>query len=142
MDSHKKKVLLNTIYYTLIGAMIAFVVFFMISLANASMANWERVVFYILSILLVLAVIYDIICTCMHTDKHIVSWIIYGITIAVIVFSLVVMALNSANGRLILDISERFFRIILFMYLINVFAIIINCVGEKLIVNISNRVKK
>ena len=142
MGAHIKKVLLNTIYYTLIAAMVAFVVFFMISLANASMANWERVVFYILTILLVLAVIYDIICTCMRKEKHIVAWIIYWITIATIVFSLVVMALNSANGRLILDISERFFRIILFMYLINVFAILVYLVGEKLGVTISNRIKK
>lgn len=142
MDAHKKKVLLNTIYYTLIGAMVAFVVFFMISLANASMANWERVVFYVLTILLVLAVIYDIICTCMRKEKHIVAWIIYGITIATVAFSLVVMALNSANGRLVLDISERFFRIILIMYLINVFTILVHLVGEKLAVTISNRIKK
>jgi len=142
MGAHIKKVLLNTIYYTLIASMVAFVVFFMISLANASMANWERVVFYILTILLVLAVVFDIICTCMRKEKHIVAWIIYGITIATIVFSLVVMALNSANGRLILDISERFFRMILFMYLINVFAILVYLVGEKLGVTISNRIKK
>ena len=142
MGAHIKKVLLNTIYYTLIASMVALVVFFMISLANASMANWERVVFYVLTILLVLVVIYDIICTCMRSEKHIVAWILYGITIATIVFSLVVMALNSANGRLILDISERFFRIILFMYLINVFAILVYLTGEKLGVTISNRIKK
>ena len=62
--------------------------------------------------------------------------------IPVAVLSLVVMALNSANGRLLLDISERFFRLILISYLINVFAIIIYCVGEKLVVHTTNRVKK
>ena len=52
------------------------------------------------------------------------------------------MALNSANGRLLIDITERFFRIILFSYLINALAVLIYCTGEKLIVTVSNRMKK
>ncbi len=142
MGAHIKKVLLNTIYYTLIASMVAFVVFFMISLANASMANWERVVFYILTILLVLVVVYDIICTCRRDHKYVSGFILYGITLAVIVLSLIIMALNSANARLLIDITERFWRIIFFSYLINTLAILIYCVGEKLIVNLSNRSKK
>ncbi|MGN0961532.1 MAG: hypothetical protein ACI4PF_04970 [Christensenellales bacterium] len=142
MDANLKKVLLNVVYYTLIAAMVAFEVFFMISLANASMAVWEKVCYYILAGLLVGVIIYDIICTCMHTQKYVSGFILYGITVAVIVLSLVVMALNSANGRLLLDISERFFRIILFSYIINAFAVLIYCTGEKLIVNITNRAKK
>ena len=113
MDANLKKVLLNVVYYTLIATMVAFEVFFMISLANASMAVWEKVCYYILAGLLVGVIIYDIICTCMHTQKYVSGFILYGITLAVIVLSLIVMALNSANGRLLLDISERFFRIIL-----------------------------
>lgn len=142
MDANLKKVLLNVVYYTLIAAMVAFEVFFMISLANASMAVWEKVCYYILAGLLVGVIIYDIICTCMHTQKYVSGFILYGITLAVIVLSLIVMALNSANGRLLLDISERFFRIILFSYIINAFAVLIYCTGEKLIVNITNRAKK
>lgn len=52
------------------------------------------------------------------------------------------MALNSNNGRLLIDISEKFFRIILFSYLINAFAILIYCTGEKLIITSTNRTKK
>lgn len=142
MDANLKKVLLNMTYYTLIGAMVAFEIFFMITLAGASMAMWERVCYYILAGLLVAVVVYDIICTCMHRQKYIAGFMLYIVTIAVVVLSLIVFALNSANGRLLIDISERFFRIILFSYIINALAVLIYCAGEKLIVVDSNRIKK
>ncbi len=142
MDANLKRVLLNMTYYTLIGAMIVIEVFFMISLASASMAMWERVVFYILAGALVVAVVYDIICTCMHRQKYIAGIILYVVSIAVVVFALIVMALNSANGRLLLDISERFFRIILFIFILDGLAIAIYCTGEKLITTLADRIKK
>ena len=142
MDANLKKTLLTTVYYTLIAVMVAFVIFYMISLANASMANWERVCYYILTILLVLVVIYDVICTMRHSQKYIAGFILYIITLAVIILSLIVFALNSENGRLLIDISERFNRLILFSYLINALTVLIYCTGEKLIVNVTNRAKK
>lgn len=142
MDANLKKVLLNMTYYTLIGAMVAFVIFFMITLGNASMAVWEKTCYYILSGFLVVVVIYDIICTCMHKNKYIAGFMLYIGTILVVVLSLIVMAINSDNGRLLIDISERFFRIILFSYLINALAVLIYCAGEKLLVVSSNRAKK
>lgn len=142
MDANLKKVLLNMTYYTLIGGMVALVVFFMITLAGASMAMWERVVYYILAGALVAVVIYDIVCTCMHRQKYIAGIALYVVTILVVVVSLIVMALNSANGRLLIDITEKFFRIILFSYIINALAVLIYCTGEKLITTISNRAKK
>lgn len=142
MDANLKKVLLNMTYYTLIGAMVAFEIFFMITLGGASMAVWEKVCYYILAGLLVAVVIYDIICTCMHRQKYIAGFMLYIVTIAIVVLSLIVMAINSANGRLLIDITERFFRIILFSYLINALAVLIYCTGEKLIVVKDNRIKK
>lgn len=142
MDANLKKVLLNVVYYSLIAVMVAFEVFFMISLANANMAVWEKVCYYILAGLLVLMVVYDIICTCLHSQKYISGFILYGLTLATIILSLIVMALNSADGRLLIDISERFFRLILFSYLINILAILVFTTGEKLIVNTTNRIKK
>ena len=117
-------------------------IFFLVSLSNASMAAWERTIYYVLTIALVLVIVYDIICTCMHREKYISGFILYGITMAVIVVSLIILAMNSADGRLLLDISERFFRLILTSWLINVLAILIYCTGEKLVVTISNRMKK
>lgn len=142
MDANLKKVLLNVVYYSLIAVMVAFEVFFMISLANANMAVWEKVCYYILAGLLLLMVVYDIICTCLHSQKYISGFILYGLTLATIILSLIVMALNSADGRLLIDISERFFRLILFSYLINILAILVFTTGEKLIVNTTNRIKK
>lgn len=142
MDANLKKVLLIVVYYSLIAVMVAFEVFFMITLASANMAVWEKVCYFILAGLLVAVIVYDIICTCLHTQKYISGFILFGITLAVVAISLIVMALNSANGRLLIDISERFFRIILFSYLINAFAVLIFCTGEKLIVNETNRAKK
>ena len=142
MDANLKKVLLIVVYYSLIAVMVAFEVFFMITLASANMAVWEKICYFILAGLLVAVIVYDIICTCLHTQKYISGFILFGITLAVVAISLIVMALNSANGRLLIDISERFFRIILFSYLINAFAVLIFCTGEKLIVNETNRAKK
>jgi hypothetical protein len=129
-------------YYTLIGAMVAFEIFFMITLAGASLAMWERVVYYILAGALVGVVVYDIICTMMHRQKYIAGFVLYVITIIVVVMSLIVFALNSADGRLLLEISERFFRLILFSYIINALAVLIYCTGEKLINTVQNRIKK
>ena len=142
MDAHRKSVLLRTVYYTLIAVMVAMVVFFLITLGGASMAEWERVCYYVVAIALVLVVIYDIICTTRHSQKFVSGFILYGITLAVVILSLIIMALNSANGRLLIDITERFWRIIFFSYLINTLAIIIYCTGQKLISNITNRLKK
>lgn len=135
MELGHKKVLLNMVYYTLIATMIAFVVFLLVSLGNATIAEWERVCFYIVIGLLVAVTIYDIICTCMRREKYIAGIILYVISIALVVLTLIVFALNASNGRLILDISERFFRIILFSYIIDAIAIAIFCIGEGLINN-------
>jgi hypothetical protein len=78
----------------------------------------------------------------MHRQKYIAGFMLYIVTIAIVVLSLIVMAINSANGRLLIDITERFFRIILFSYLINALAVLIYCTGEKLIVVKDNRIKK
>lgn len=142
MDARLKTTLLKVVYYTLIAVMVAMVVFFMITLGSASMANWERIFYYVIAIALVLAVIYDIICTSRRSQKYIAGFILYGITLVVVILSLIIMALNSANGRLLIDITERFWRIIFYSYFINIFAILIYCTGEKLITNITNRIKK
>ena len=142
MDANLKRVLLNMTYYTLIGGMVALEIFFMITLAGASLAMWERVIFYILAVALVLVVVYDIICTCMHRQKYIAGIILYVITVVLFVFTMIVMAINSDNGRLLIDINERFFRLILFSYIINALAVIIYCTGEKLITTLANRIKK
>lgn len=142
MDANLKRVLLNMTYYTLIGAMVAFEIFFMITLANATLATWERVLYFILAGALVAVVIYDVICTCMHRQKYIAGFILYVITILSVILGLVVMAVNSANGRLLIDISETFFRLIMVSFIINTLAVVIYCTGEKLISTIANRIKK
>ena len=142
MGANQKSILLKTVYFTLVAVMVAIVVYFLITLGSASMAQWERVCYYVLAIALVLVTIYDIICTLGQHNKYIAGFILYGITLAVVILSLIVMALNSANGRLLIDITERFWRIILFSYIINVFAILVYCTGQKLISLVNNRVKK
>ena len=142
MEASLKKVLLNIVYYSLIAVMVAFVVFFMITLSNASMAEWERVCYYILAAALVLVVIYDIICTNRRTQKYTVGLVLYVVTMLVVILSLIVFALNSTNGRLLIDISERFNRIILFSYLINALAVLIFITGQKQVQNVTNRIKK
>lgn len=133
MDFDKKKVLLNIVYYSTIGVMVAFVVFLFLSLAGATLAVWEKVMFYILVGALVGIVAYDIVCTCIHSEKYISGLMLYVATMLIIVFTLVVFALNSGSIRLFIDISERFFRLILMTYIINAQAVIIYSVGQSLV---------
>ena len=133
MDFDKKKVLLNIVYYSAIGVMVAFVTFLFLSLAGASLAVWERVMFYVLVGALVGVVAYDIVCTCIKSEKYISGLILYVITMCIIVFTLVVFALNSTSVRLFIDITEKFFRLILLTYIINAMAVIIYCVGQNLV---------
>ena len=142
MGASQKRTLLNVTYYTLIIAMIAFVIFYFITLGNASMAMWEKVCFYIVTALLVVAVAFDVYCTCTHRSKYIAGFLLYGITIAVVVLSLIIMSINSANGRLLIDITERFFRVILFAYIINALAVIIYLAGQSMVSLVENREKK
>ena len=62
MDANLKKVLQIVVYYSLIAIMVAFEVFFMITLANASMALWEQICYFVVAGLLVGVVVYDIVC--------------------------------------------------------------------------------
>lgn len=133
MDFDKKKVLLNIVYYSAIGVMVAFVTFLFLSLAGASLAVWERVMFYVLVGALVGVVAYDIVCTCIKSEKYISGLMLYVITMCIIVFSLIVFALNSTSVRLFIDITEKFFRLILLTYIINAMAVIIYCVGQNLV---------
>lgn len=141
MNTDKKRAFLNVIYYSIVAVMVAYVIFYFITLANASLANWERITFYMLTALLVVVVAYDIICTIRKSGKHISGYILYGITLAMVVFTLIVMATNSVSGRLLLDITEKFFRVIFFGYLINALAIAIYITGERLLDISANRNK-
>jgi hypothetical protein len=90
----------------------------------------------------VAVVIYDIICTHRQSGKYVAGFILYIVTLLLVILSLIILALNSTDGRLLVDISERFFRIILFAYLINALAVLVYTTGEKLIVTKTNRMKK
>lgn len=133
MDFDKKKTLLNIVYYSTIAVMVAFVVFLFLSLAGANLATWEKIMFYILVGALAGVVAYDVVCTCIHNEKYISGLILYVITMLVVIFTLIVFALNSGSIRLFIDISERFFRLILLTYIINALAVVIYCVGQSLI---------
>ena len=133
MEANLKKVLATIVYYSIVAVMVAFVVFMMISLAPSSMAIWEKVCLYILTGALALVTIYDVICTCMHKEKYIAGFMLYIISMLVVILTLIIMALNSADGRLILDISERFFRLIIVLYLIDALGVCAYAMGEKLV---------
>lgn len=142
MEASAKKRLMSMTYFGLIAVMVALVIFFFVTLGSASMADWEKVILYILIGLITLATVYDIICTFMRKDKFIVGVIIFILTLVLVAVSLIILAINSANGRLLIDITEKFFRIIMFANIINILGIIVFCVGEGLIVSESNRMKK
>ena len=133
MSANAKKILANLVYYTLIGVMVALVVFFVIMLASRRMELYFQIPYYIICGLLVGVVVFDIICTVMHRNKYISAFILYGITLLTIAMSFVAYGLIATNGVVAINLLGKLISLIALSYAINAFAIIIFAIGEYMV---------
>lgn len=133
MEFQGKRVLLQMVYYTLIGLLLAVSVTFMIFLAISDIMLYSKIGYFILTSLFVLLMVFDIICTNINKMKFISGLILYVLTVLTIVMAFVVYAMNTTNGLIPTDTVNVFITLIAMSFGIAVIDILIFSVGEKFV---------
>lgn len=133
MEFQGKRVLLQMVYYTLIGLLLAVSVTFMIFLAISDIMLYSKIGYFILTSLFVLLMVFDIICTNINKMKFISGLILYVLTVLTVVMAFVVYAMNTTNGLIPTDTVNVFITLIAMSFGIAVIDILIFSVGEKFV---------
>lgn len=132
MEVSLKKSMYNIGYYTLASIIILLSVGFMVAISLVGAPLYQQIVYYIWSILLICAVIFDVIATNCSSMKFITGLIIYSIVLLSIVMGIIVYAEMSVNG-LIPAGSDIFAIAIGFSMALSVLSVIFYWQGEKLV---------
>lgn len=133
MEFSGKKVLLNMVYYTLVALLIATAITFMVYLANTDTNALVKVGYYVLTILFIMLMIFDIIATNMRGWKFISGLILYILTVITIIMTFVVYAVYATNSIIPADVVGIFTTLLVMSLAINVITILIYTVGEKIV---------
>lgn len=134
MYTSEKKVLSMMTYFALIAFMVTFVVFMCITLVDTALPLWATIAYFVLTGFLVLNIIFDIVCTYSNMGKFVSGFILYVLTFATIIIGFVLGGAVSVNGMIPMDTLGIFGSVIGLSYAINILAIIIYCLGEKIVV--------
>ena len=103
MEFTGKKVLLNIVYYTLIAIMVAIGVSFLIILGTSDIALFPKIFYFVLTILFILLIIYDIICTHLNRMKFVSGIILYTLSIATLVMIFILYGINATRALIPTD---------------------------------------
>ena len=125
-----KKTLCVMTYYTLIGMMVAFAVFFGVFLWMSSTPTFAQVLYTIWLVLIVCAIIFDIIGINANSMRGTIGYVLYVISVVTVIASFIVYGVMSNNGALIGDELSLFTILLALSYGINVLAIIIYAMGN------------
>ncbi len=109
MENSQKRVLLQMTYYTLIGLSIVFTIFFVLRISYSNMPLYIKIIYYIWSGVLILAVIYDIVCTLTNKMKFIVGIILFVLTILSIIMAIDVLFMQGINFKAITSVEIAYF---------------------------------
>jgi len=133
MSEIQKKILLNMSYFTLISLSIVCSGFFVFRTYYSNFAEYIKIIYYILTGLLVLNLIYDIICTIRKSSKFIVGIILFALAIAAIIMSTDVLIMEGITFKVISEIEIRYFINTIFSFAPFALAIFAFLLGESLI---------
>ena len=133
MEFTGKKVLLNIVYYTLIAIMVAIGVSFLIILGISDIALFPKIFYFVLTILFVLLIIYDIICTHLNRMKFVSGIILYALSIATLVMTFILYGLNATRALIPTDYVNIFATLSSISLTIMILGIVIYCVGQKIV---------
>ena len=125
-----KKTLCVMTYYTLIGMMVAFAVFFGVFLWMSTTPLFAQILYTIWLILIVCAIIFDIIGINANTMRGTIGYVLYIITVVTVIASFVVYGIMSTNGALVGDDLSLFTILLALSYGINILATIIYAMGN------------
>ncbi len=134
MYTSEKKVLSIMTYFALIAFMVTFVVFMCLALLDTALPLWARITYYVWIGVIVLDIIFDIVCTFTGMGKFCSGLVLYILTFATIIMGFVLGGSLSVGGIIPTDIMGIFGAAVALSYAINILAIIIYCLGEKIVV--------
>ena len=133
MEFTGKKVLLNMVYYTLIAIMVAVAVAFLIILGISNIALLPKIFYFVLTILFVLLIVYDIICTQLDRMKFVSGIILYVLSIATLVMIFVLYGINATRALIPTEYVNVFATLSSISLTIMILGIIVYCVGQKIV---------
>ena len=134
MYTGEKKVLSVMTYLTLIAFMVTFVVFGYILLTTTTLPLWAEIAFYVLISALVLNILFDIVCTFSGSGKFASGFILYILTFTIVVVSMVLGSALSVGGVIPTETLGLYGGMIGIVAVINILAILIYGLGEKIVV--------
>lgn len=136
MKTNANKTLLTIAYFGCILIMLALVVTLIIGLIRMDVALWVKICYIALSALLVSVVIFDCVCLYTGTTTYIAGFILYALTVAVVIVSFVLYSRLTLTSGLIptADLSLFVFEVGN-LVAIDILSIVIYCLGN---INVKN----
>lgn len=136
MKTNANKTLLTIAYFGCILVMLALVVTLIIGLIRMDVALWVKICYIALSVLLVSVIIFDCVCLYTGTTTYIAGFILYALTVAVVIVSFVLYSRLALPSGLIptADLSLFVFEMGN-LVAIDILSIIIYCLGN---INVKN----
>ncbi|MBR2468387.1 MAG: hypothetical protein IKB42_05050 [Clostridia bacterium] len=139
MDRENKKTLLQIAYYGTSILTIALSIVFMIAMGMHEVAVYQKIVYYIWSIILILTIILDIVASIKHDFKFLTGLVIAALAFLCLVMGIIVYASFSVEWMVPFFAMGRFFTLVGFSTVLTILGIVVFCTGEKLINHNENK---
>ena len=133
MDASNKKILLNIAYWSMVVLTIAFSVLFLVVMPYMQVAMYQRVVYYIWTILLMLTILSDVVATKLKNYKFIVALVIGGLAFLCLLVGIIVYAGMSIGWAIPYYAFGRFLTVVGFSVILMIMTIVTSVVGETMI---------
>lgn len=133
MDASNKKILLNITYWSMVVLTIAFSVLFLVVMPYMQVAMYQRVVYYIWTILLMLTILSDVVATKLKNYKFIVALVIGGLAFLCLLVGIIVYAGMSIGWAIPYYAFGRFLTVVGFSVILIIMTIVTSVVGETMI---------
>ena len=133
MELSHKKILQNILYYSLVAIIITLSIIYMIALSPNDVMMYAKVIYWIWIDVLVLALVFDIICTIMGRGKFISGMIFFVLSVLCIAMGIIVYFNLGVGGVLVEGNIHLFNRLVVFSGVIDVLALFAYTTGEFII---------
>ena len=133
MDASNKKILLNIAYWSMVVLTIAFSVLFLVVMPYMQVAMYQRVVYYIWTILLMLTILSDVVATKLKNYKFIIALVIGGLAFLCLLVGIIVYAGMSIGWAIPYYAFGRILTVVGFSVILMIMTIVTSVVGETMI---------
>lgn len=131
MKNDANKTLLTIAYFGCVLVMLALVITLVIGLIRMDVALWSKICYITIAVALVGVIVFDCVCLYTRTSTYIAGFILYALTVAMVVVTFVLYSRLAIPSGLIptADLSLFIFEAGN-LIAINVLSIIIYCLGN------------